>query len=406
MTALVPSSSPLHSGPPSPSASGLFTLFGLMALYMAASSAPTPLYRLYQAAWGFSPAMLTLVFAVYAFSLLGALLTTGALSDHLGRKPVVLLALALEGAAMLLFTRAADAHGLIAARALQGWATGMAAAALGAALLDVDRERGTLANSLAPMLGMALGGVLAGELAEHAPWPLRLVFWLLLAAFAVAALMVLRLPETVARSPGALASLRPRVRVPAAARTPLWRVAPMAVAVWALGGFHLSLGPSLMRAVTGSAAASGWVVCVLTATAGVAVWQLRSWPAQRLLRVGAGMLVAGLALTLMGIHTGSLAGLLAATAVAGIGFGIGFQGAIRVVMPLAQPHERAGLLAAIYVLSYLAFSLPALAAGALVPSMGLVPVAETYCALLIVMALLPLLRRPPAVQTPCSALNG
>ena len=180
----------------------------------------------------------------------------------------------------------------------------------------------------------------------------------------------------------------------------------MAVAVWALGGFHLSLGPSLMRAVTGSAAASGWVVCVLTATAGVAVWQLRSWPGQRLLRVGAGMLVAGLALTLMGIHTGSLAGLLAATAVAGIGFGIGFQGAIRVVMPLAQPHERAGLLAAIYVLSYLAFSLPALAAGALVPSMGLVPVAETYCALLIVMALLPLLRRPPAVQTPCSALNG
>lgn len=406
MTALVSPSSPSRFGPPSPSTSGLFTLFGLMALLMAASSAPTPLYRLYQAAWGFSPAMLTLVFAVYAFSLLGALLTTGALSDHLGRKPVVLLALGLEGAAMLLFTRAADTHGLIAARALQGWATGMAAAALGAALLDVDRERGTLANSLAPMLGMALGGVLAGELAQHAPWPLRLVFWLLLAAFAVAALMVLRLPETVARSPGALASLRPRVRVPAAARTPLWRVAPMAVAVWALGGFHLSLGPSLMRAVTGSAAASGWVVCVLTATAGVAVWQLRSWPAQRLLRVGAGMLVAGLALTLMGIHTGSLAGLLAATAVAGIGFGIGFQGAIRVVMPLAQPHERAGLLAAIYVLSYLAFSLPALAAGALVPSMGLVPVAETYCALLIVMALLPLLRRPPAVQTPCSALNG
>lgn len=372
----------------------LATYFGVMALFMAASAAPTPLYRLYQAAWGFSPGMLTGVFAVYAFSLLGALLTMGSLSDHVGRKPMVLAALALEGLAMALFIHADDTAGLIAARALQGWATGMAAAALGAALLDAHRERGTLANALAPMLGIALGSVLAGELAQHAPAPLRLVFWWLLGAMVVAAVLVVRLPETGQRRPGAWLALRPRVRVPAAVRPTLWRGAPMAVAVWALGGFQLSLGPSLVRAVTGSEAASGWVVCVMTGSAGVAVWWWRTWPARRLLRVGGALLVAGLVLTLVGIHGGSLGGLLAATAVAGVGFGIGFQGAIRSVMPLAAPHERAGLLAAVYVLSYLAFSLPALVAGMLVPHGGLVPVADAYCALLIVLALLSLLRGP------------
>jgi hypothetical protein len=54
---------------------------------------------------------------------------------------------------------------------------------------------------------------------------------------------------------------------------------------------------------------------------------------------------------------------LLGTAVAGIGFGAGFQGALRSVVVLLQPQERAGVLAVLFVISYLAMGLPAMVAG-------------------------------------------
>jgi MFS family permease len=96
--------------------------------FLAASTAPTPLYHLYQEQLQFSAAILTLVFAVYALSLLVALLTVGSLSDHLGRKPVIFTAVLLNIVAMLLFIQADSVGWLISARVLQGFATGMATA--------------------------------------------------------------------------------------------------------------------------------------------------------------------------------------------------------------------------------------------------------------------------------------
>ena len=117
--------------------------------FLAASSAPTPLYHLYQETLQFSAATLTLIFGVYALSLLAALLTVGSLSDHLGRRPVIFAALLLDIGAMLLFITADSAVLLIAARALQGFATGMATSVLGASLLDNDNRKGPLINSIA-----------------------------------------------------------------------------------------------------------------------------------------------------------------------------------------------------------------------------------------------------------------
>ncbi|MCJ9711316.1 MFS transporter, partial [Bordetella hinzii] len=168
----------------SPPVRALLLPAATLGLFLAASSAPTPLYRLYQQAWGFSPSLLTLVFSVYAFSLLVALLTTGALSDHLGRRPVILAALVLEMASMAVFARADSVAWLMLARIVQGFATGIAGSALGAALLDVHHERGALVNTLAPMLGMALGVMgVTGWMALH-HGTAATVFWTLLALFA------------------------------------------------------------------------------------------------------------------------------------------------------------------------------------------------------------------------------
>src|SRR4051812_23731047 len=120
---------------------GLYAVVAL-ATVQAGGSAPTPLYRHYQEAWGLSPLSLTVVFAAYPLSLLGALLTIGPLSDHLGRRPVLLGGLLLSAVAMGLLALAGTATELIAARAVQGLATGTAASTLGAMMLDVDRVRG------------------------------------------------------------------------------------------------------------------------------------------------------------------------------------------------------------------------------------------------------------------------
>ncbi|WP_244321234.1 MFS transporter [Streptomyces melanosporofaciens] len=139
----------------------------VLTTLLAASSAPTPLYPLYQDQWGLSALTITVIFSAYSLTLLLALLTVGALSDHLGRRPVLVGALALESVSMVLLAAADGAGPLIAARVLQGAATGAATSASGAALLDLDDSlrpgRSALTNSITPVAGMA-GGVLVSTL--------------------------------------------------------------------------------------------------------------------------------------------------------------------------------------------------------------------------------------------------
>ncbi|MCT4497028.1 MFS transporter [Pseudomonas sivasensis] len=369
--------------------SSLVFLAITLLTFLAASSAPTPLYHLYQEGLHFSAGMLTLIFGVYALSLLAALLTVGSLSDHLGRKPVIFAALVLNMLAMLLFINEGSVAWLIAARTVQGFATGMATAVLGAALLDTDRQQGPLVNSVAPLLGMACGAMGSSLLVEFAPLPTQLIYWTLLALMLVQALYVWRLPETVDRIPGAVSSLRPTLHVPPQARRALWLSLPVDVAVWAMGGFYLSLAPSLVRAATGSTSnlIGGGLVAVLTLSGALVIFTLRNRPASKVLRLGAALLAVGVALILTAVHSASLPLFFIATLIAGSGFGAGFLGALRSVVPLALPHERAGLMSAFYVLSYLAFCLPSLLAGNLIRSVGLIATTDGYGAVLILLAL-------------------
>ncbi|MGA5588893.1 MULTISPECIES: MFS transporter [Pseudomonas] len=386
--------------------SSLWFLAITLLSFLAASTAPTPLYHLYQDQLHFSAAMLTLIFAVYAFSLLAALLTVGSLSDHLGRKPVIFSAVLLNALAMLLFIYADSVSWLISARVLQGFATGMATAVLSATLLDTDRQQGPLINSVAPLLGMALGGLGCGLLAEFAPAPLQLTYWLLLALFVLQGVYVWRLPESVSRQGGALASLRPTLHVPVQARSTLWRVLPLNTATWALGGFYASLAPSLVRTATGSSSnlIGGATVAALTVTGALMIFMMRNRPAAQALRLGASLLPIGLVLILLGVHGASLSLFFFGTLVAGCGFGSGFLGAVRSLVSLALPHERAGLMSAYYVLSYLAFCLPALLAGHLARSFGLLATTDGYGVVLIVLAVAALLLSlRPQTGRVCSA---
>jgi hypothetical protein len=282
---------------------------------------------------------------------------------------------------------------LIVARAVQGFATGLATATLGAAIMDTDRSRGPVLNSITAFIGLAVGSLGGGALVTYAPDPQQLVYAVLLALSAAEALVLWHMPETVTPKPGALASLQPHVSIPARARRPLVQVTPVTIASWALGGFYFSLMPSLVRAATGvtSPIVGGLVVGALTFSGAIAVLSLRNTSARRILSGGIPALVTGVAVTLAGVQTQHVSLMLVGTIVAGIGFGAAFSGSMRTVMPHAEAHERAGLLSAFYVEGYLSFSLPAIATGLVAPIAGLPLAADVYGAVVIVLAIASLL---------------
>ncbi|MFE5190339.1 MFS transporter [Streptomyces sp. NPDC056628] len=364
---------------------------------LAASSAPTPLYAIYQQHWGFSPVTVTVVFGIYALAVLLSLLVFGKISDHVGRRPVLLVALLGQALAMVVFAEAGGVNSLLAGRVLQGISTGAAVGALGAGMLDIDARRGGFLNSLAPTLGTAGGAMVSGVLVQYLPAPTRLVYLVLLGVFALQALAVLAMGETVSRERGALASMAPELKLPRTARPAVAIAAPVMFAVWTLTGLYAALGPAIIRTLVHSDSVvwGGLPLFALATSAGLAVPLLRGTATRRVMFTGIWSLIVGVLITLASVASNG--GPLAVTtffvgaAISGFGFGAGFQGGIRLVVPLVEPHERAGVLSLLYVVCYVGLGIPAVIGGFLVVhGGGLVPTAREYGGAVVLLALVAL----------------
>jgi MFS family permease len=381
---------PPNAPPDLSSTMRLVLLASCSAMFLATSSAPTPLYPAYSAAWGLSAAGTSLVFGVYALVLLASLLVAGRLSDHWGRRPVIWGALLVQVVAMIVFATASGLVGLLAGRVLQGVSTGVGLAAVGSALLDVDTERGTAANSIAPPAGSAAGALGSALLVQFAPNPLKSIY-IVLAVVLVAQLGAVRwLPETSPCRKGALASLRPHVAVPLGARPLLLAALPVLFAVWALSGLFGALGPDLTEQLTGSTSA---VLGALPIAIVGAVSPLAALAATRLtprgsLGRGVTALVVGVAITACAVLASEILLLLAGAVVAGVGFGLGFRGGMQLVLPQVDVTERSGTLSLLYLASYLGFGAPAIVAGIVADQTGdLQATTLGYAIMLILLAL-------------------
>ncbi|SNS92346.1 Predicted arabinose efflux permease, MFS family [Geodermatophilus saharensis] len=369
-----------------------WSVAGLLVLVLAASGVPSPLYRVYQEQFGFGAGVLTLVFGIYAFALLAALLVVGSLSDHVGRRPVLAGGLLLQAVAMVVFLAADGVGWLLAARVLQGLSTGALTGSLGATLLDLQRPGrrplGALLNSVSPGLGLSLGAVGAGVAIESTASPTPWVFGVLTVVFVLGTALVLLLPESSPRLPGTLASLRPRVEVPRPQRRAFAVAVPALVALWAMGGLVLSLGPSLVAGVFGiTDHLVGSLLILCMQGAGVVGSLLaRDLPPRRSMGGGCLVFAVAVAALLVALATGSAWLFFVSAAVAGTGFGAAFLGAVALVTAGVAPGHRAGLLSSVFVVGYLAFSVPAIVAGITSNAVGLQLVAEVYGAVVIVLA--------------------
>ncbi|MGC5248201.1 MFS transporter [Gordonia sp. DT219] len=364
-------------------------LASVPAAFLAASAAPTPLYPIYQTEWSLSVEATSLVFGVYALSLLCGLVVFARLSDHLGRRPVMWAALAIQIVALALFVAAADVDWLLCARVLQGLSTGVGLSAVGAALLDTDVRRGTVANAAAPPFGSAAGAMGAALLAQFGPAPTRLVYLVLIGVLVAQAIGLLFVPDGSARRPGVWASLRPRVGAPRNVRLLLVAACPVLFSVWAVSGLFGGLGPKLTAELSGSSSPilGALPIAIVGAVSPIVAFATSRLPGRVSLACGIAGLVVGGLVVVAAVVSGIVGLLLGAAAIAGVAFGLGFRGGMQLVLPAVGQSERAGTLSLLYVASYLGFGLPVIVAGVVTARTGdLLGTTLGYVAVLLLLA--------------------
>jgi predicted MFS family arabinose efflux permease len=355
----------------------------IIGLALFASGTPSPLYGTYRELWGFSPLVLTLVYATYAFGVLATLIVAGRVSDEVGRRPVLLAALTALMGASVLFMVADSVVWLFVARAIQGLATGLALSAASASLLDLHPNRDPvgvgLTNGVASAAGLGLGVLVSALFVELLPAPRVLPYVALFVLFAITVAGVARMPEpVVARSRPRLTPQRPGV--PAAVRGPFALAALALLSSWSVAGLFLSLGPQLSGTLfhTSDHLVAGVGVFTLAASAAasqVVFGRVAPWLGAAL---GSIALATGLLLIVLSAATDSSGVYLAGAIIGGGGFGVAFLGGLRVLSAAIPPAHRAEVMSAFYVVAYASLSLPAIAAGVLVTPLGLEATFELF----------------------------
>jgi len=370
---------------------GFVVAAAVIGLGLFASVTPSPLYRTYSVLWHFSPLTLTLVYATYAFGVLAALLLLGGVSDDVGRRPVLLVALAMLMGSTVLFMLAESAAWLFVARGLQGLATGAALSAASAALLDLHPRRDPagvgLTNALAAAGGLGLGMLVSSAIVQLGTDPRLLPYVVLLALFGMAFVGVYLMPEPV-RSASGFRLRFERPSVPASVRRPFLLASLAVVASWSIGALFFSLGPQLgaqlFRTTNTVLQGSGIVVLALTATvAQYLTARVAPWIATSLGSLG---LAGGTALIVAATATGSSAAYLAGSVLAGAGFGAVFLGGLRTLVGAIPPTHRASVMSAFYVVAYASLSIPAVLAGIVVTRIGLDDTFEVFGVVVSVLA--------------------
>ncbi|MBN0047148.1 MFS transporter [Streptomyces actuosus] len=357
------------------------------------SNAATPLYVLWQHDIGFSKGTLTVVFALYIVGLIGSLLVSGVVSDRVGRKPVLLPALALALAACLIFATAGSVAALIVARLFTGIAVGAVVSAGMAAVTDVagpERKRiAALLASCAMVFGAGLGPLVAGVLSETAPGPTVTVFIVEAALLVTAALAVLRMPlrRPETRAEGAW------VRVPGVPRGNGRQLA-LGVAVFAPGitatSFVLSLGPSLLSGLlqtTNRIVAGAMAFVMFLAATGVqfAVQRLRR---RTILTAGAASTTLSMITLIFAVHTSVVALLILSALLAGAGQGMGQLGGLSLLNSTIAPQRLAEANAALNVGGYIPAGALPVSAGYLSDAVGLTTGATIFGAVLVGLAVI------------------
>jgi MFS family permease len=366
-----------------------------IGLALFSSGTPSPLYGTYSQLWGFDSVVLTLVYATYAFGVLASLLLAGRLSDEVGRRPVLVVAMSALVIATVPFMLADSVVWLFAARGIQGLATGLALSAASAAMLDLHPHRDpvsvSLANGVASTVGLGGGVMVSALIVQYLPAPRVLPYVLLLILFLGFLVAAWRMREPVEVAPGARFKLTPqRPYVPPVARRPFVLAALAVLSSWSIGGLFLSLGPELSSLVYDSSShvVSSLSFFLLASAAAIAQLLVGRWAAWRAAAIGSLALAVGMGLVVAAAATESAVLFTLGAIVTGAGFGTAFLGGLRSLSSAIPPEHRAATMSAFYLVAYSSLSIPAVIAGVVVEPLGLQETFEIFGSAIILIALL------------------
>lgn len=345
----------------------LVTMFG--------TTLPTPLYPLFQERYSFGELTTTVVFAIYAFGVIAGLLLFGALSDEIGRKPVLAAGLAFSAASALLFLFAGSLVLIYAGRILSGFSAGIFTGTATAALVDlVPGDRRRLASLVAIVVnlgGLGLGTLIAGVIADRSASPLRVPFILDLVLVGGAGVALALTPETIR---GRTLRLRfQRLAVPKQVRTVFIQGATVGFASSAVAGLFGSVAPVFLAQELGetSHALAGGLVFLLFAASALGQLAVSRLSDRSALIYGCAIMIVGIVLLAIGLDAESLSGLVASSFLVGLGQGLGIGAALAAINERAPVERRGETASSFFVALYVGLSLPVIGVGVAAEELGL-----------------------------------
>jgi len=353
-------------------------VIALMAVALGVSGAPAPLYGLYEVKWQLAPITTTIVFAVYAFAALGAVLVAGVVSDRIGRKPLLLGAMVAMIVGLVVFMTAHGVAALVVARAMHGAAVGTTVVVGSAALLDLRPEHGARSGHLTGIMfnvGMAVTVLGASLLAQYAPDPLVMPYAAVATVVLLLLLALLVIPEphrSIATTPLRIA----RPSVPASIRADFRFSVLGVMAAWSVLGVYLSLFPAFAGQKTGmhGLVFGGIVVAAMAGAAAVSQAFGGRIEAKRAAIVGDFGTAIALVLGVFAIDTHRAWVVALAAVIMGLAFGLAFGGSLRHLGGVVPAGQRGEVMSAYYLLAYGAMAVPTILAGWAATTWGLAAV--------------------------------
>ena len=378
-----------------------------LSMTIMGNNIPAPLYPVYQGLWHFSTGMLTVIFAVVAVGVFPALLFLGPLSDVRGRRPVLLLGVALALAGAVVFILAQGVAWLIVARLLQGLAFGALSGTATATLTELEPQgsvqRAALVATVAIVSSQAIAPLLSGTLAQYAPLPTMLVYLVLAMLLVPALLGIWTIPETV-KTAGASSSA-PRLGVPRAIRRPFTLASVAVFSAFGTVGLISALGPSLASTLlhVQNRAVGGLVVFALLGTSAFTQILCRTWPLRRNLVVGLIAMIVGLIVFVGALPLETLTVFLFGIMLTGFGQGLTYLGSQELVSSIVTAQQRGEVFSVFNLVVYLGASAAALGVGFGAGLLGFYQATVTVVSVICVLALIagivsawtPLLTRQP-----------
>jgi predicted MFS family arabinose efflux permease len=336
------------------------------AILLAGTFMPTPLYELYRRVWGLTPAEISLVFAVYAGSLIPALLFLGGISDRIGRRRTLLLANALMACAALVLAFATGLWWLVAARLVQGVAMGIGMGAATVAIREwMDeslRPRAGMVSGIAVSAGSALGALIGGVLGQYGPLPIALPYLVYVGLLAGSAVAIAMVPSGAHLQPAAHSAIP---SIPAAIRRPFLVASGQSLITWSAFALFFSLVPSFLSKTLGlHNLVIGALVVVGVQIGGVcASFAGRTLPPRTAVITGLLTAGGGVWLLLLAVPLHAVPLVAVSTVAVGVGGGLSYLAGLNIIGTIAPPDHRAEVTSAFFVACYIGFSVPALAVG-------------------------------------------